>query len=149
MSSDSRQEAETLERELLARLRASAADLRSLLAANSDMWGYEDPVYRFYHQSFKVYAVQRQTERIVRALRELAPGRPLNDWFEAIVRRGTGRRFEDDHNARWTEETRPMLEAYFHARFFLEMAVRYSELDSLPRPLPSGYAALLYLWGLR
>ena len=31
----------------------------------------------------------------------------------------------------------------------LEMAVRYSNLPEPPSPLPSGYAALLYLYGLR
>jgi tRNA(fMet)-specific endonuclease VapC len=41
------------------------------------------------------------------------------------------------------------LEAFFHARFFLEMAVRYADLAAPPQPLPSGYAALLYLFGLR
>jgi len=70
--------------------------LTTLLAKHSDHWGFEDPVYRFYHQS-----------------------------------------------------TRPILEAYFDARFFLEMAVRYSELESPPSPLPSGYAALLDLYDLR
>jgi hypothetical protein len=29
------------------------------------------------------------------------------------------------------------------------MAIRYSDLTEPPRPLPSGYAALLYLYGLR
>lgn len=48
-----------------------------------------------------------------------------------------------------TEVTRPILEAFFHARFFLEMAVRYADLQAPPQPLPSGYAALLYLFGLR
>jgi hypothetical protein len=41
------------------------------------------------------------------------------------------------------------LEAFFHARFFLEMAVRHAGLDAPPQALPSGYAALLYLFGLR
>jgi hypothetical protein len=31
----------------------------------SDHWGYEDRVYRFYHQSFKVYDLQRSTDRVV------------------------------------------------------------------------------------
>lgn len=35
------------------------------------------------------------------------------------------------------------------ARFFLEMAVRQAEREIPPRPLPSGYAALLYLYQLR
>lgn len=42
-----------------------------------------------------------------------------------------------------------ILEAFFHARFFLEMAVRYATLPECPNPLPSGYAALLSLYGLR
>lgn len=52
-------------------------------------------------------------------------------------------------NAHWLTVSRPVVEAFFHARFFLEMAVRYSELEAPPRPLPSGYAAVLYLYHLR
>jgi len=96
-----------------------------------------------------VYFLQEQTKSIVAALRDLAPGRPLNPWFLEIVTQGTGHQFAAEHNSRWTEVTRPIVEAFFHARFFLEMAVRYSNLESPPRPLPSGYAALLYLYGLR
>lgn len=47
------------------------------------------------------------------------------------------------------EVTRPILEAFFHARYFLEMAVRYAGLEAPPQALSSGYAALLYLFGLR
>jgi hypothetical protein len=140
---------ESAEAALVARLRERRSALSDLLAAYSDHWRYEDCVYRFYHQSFKVYAIQQQTEAIVAALGDLAPGRPLNEWFVQIMKAGTGQQFELEHNARWLEVTRPMLEAFFHARFFLEMAVRYSTLDGPPRPLPSGYAALLYLFGLR
>ncbi len=54
------------------------------------------------------------------------------------------------HNARWLEVTRPMLEAFFHAKYFLAMACRYGrELDEPPQVLPSGWASLLYLYGLR
>jgi hypothetical protein len=137
------------EEALVARLRERRAALADLLAESSDHWGYEDPVYRFYHQSFKVYRLQERTKSIVSALGELAPGRPLNSWLLEIVALGTGHEFAVEGNARWTEATRPILEAFFHARFFLEMAVRYSELEEPPRPLPSGYAALLYLYGLR
>lgn len=142
-------EREAAEIALLRRLRERSAVLAELLAGNSDHWGYEDPVYRFYHQSFKVYYIQEQTKSILAALTDLAPERPLNPWFLEIVSRGTSHKFVAEHNSRWTEVTRPMLEAFFHARFFLEMAVRYSTLESPPRPLPSGYAALLYLYGLR
>lgn len=90
-----------------------------------------------------------QTQKIVGMLARLMPGRPLNSWFTTIVAHGTGRTFQTRDNANWTEVTRPILAAFFHARFFLEMAVRYSELESPQSPLPSGYAPLLYLFDLR
>ncbi|MEQ1912228.1 MAG: hypothetical protein ABMA15_25635 [Vicinamibacterales bacterium] len=138
-----------LEAEMLQNLRAQREGLTALLASCSDHWGFEDPVYRYYHQSYKVYALQHQTDRIVSELRALLPSRALNPWFLDIVRRGTGKVFEVSDNARWTDITRPILEAFFHARFFLDMAVRYSTLDQPPSRLPSGYAALLYLYQLR
>lgn len=39
---------------------------------------------------------------------------------------------------------------FFHARFFLEMVCRYGrELDEPPAMLPSGWAAVLYLYRMR
>lgn len=137
------------EESLLQNLRRDRQELKKLLQGCSDHWGYEDPVYRFYHQSFKVYWLQQQTQSIVDRLQALAPDRPLNPWFVHIVQSGTGKEFRSEDNARWTEATRPILEAFFHARFFLEMAVRYADLEAPPQALPSGYAALLYLFGLR
>jgi hypothetical protein len=134
---------------LLQSLRRDRQSLEKMLEENSGHWGYEDPVYRFYHQSFKVYALQQQTEAIVRRLQALAPDRPLNAWFVRIIEAGTGKVFKSEDNARWMEVTRPILEAFFHARFFLEMAVRSADLPAPPQLLPSGYAALLYLFGLR
>lgn len=111
---------------------------------------YEDLFYRFYHQSFKVYRLQAVTKRVVEALQELAPERDLNPWFLEIVREGTGKVFEREHNQRWKETTRPMLESFAHARQFLEMIVRYGrQLDEPPLCLPSGWAAVLYLYNSR
>ena len=141
--------AEDTEEALLQSLRRDRHELERLLQESSSHWGYEDPVYRFYHQSFKVYGLQRQTQSIVDRLQALAPGRPLNPWFVEIVQSGTGKSFKMEDNQRWMEVTRPILEAFFHARFFLEKAVRYADLEAPPQMLPSGYAALLYLFGLR
>lgn len=140
---------DALESVLLARMQAQHEALKALLDASSDHWGFEDPVYRFYHQSFKVFWLQRQTETIVQRLSSLLPDCPLHPWFLEIVRQGTGKRFATSDNERWTLVTRPIVEAFFHARFFLEMAVRYAKLEAPPRSLPSGYAALLYLYQLR
>lgn len=137
------------EETLLRNLRSRQPELSALLEESSSDWGFEDPIYRFYHQSFKVYALQGQTSRIVSALESLAPDRPLNPWFRQIVEQGTGKSFKQDDNAEWTRTTRPIVEAFFHARFFLEMAVRYATLREPPLPLPSGYAAVLHLYGLR
>jgi hypothetical protein len=137
------------EETLLRNLRSRQPELTALLEECSSHWGFEDPIYRFYHQSFKVYGLQDQTSRIVSVLESLAPDRPLNPWFRQIVEQGTGKSFKQDDNADWTRITRPIVEAFFHARFFLEMAVRYATLQEPPRTLPSGYAALLCLYDLR
>jgi hypothetical protein len=134
---------------LLQNIRLRRHDLEALLEKSSDHWGFEDPVYRFYHQSFKVYGLQGQTTAIVALLSALAPARPLHPWFLEIIQAGTGKEFHLEDNASWTRVTRPILEAFFHARFFLEMAVRYAHVERPPGTLPSGYAALLYLYRLR
>jgi hypothetical protein len=135
--------------ELLRGIKARLPGLNDLLVRSSDHWGYEDPIYRFYHHSYKVFGLQNRTEEIVAALRGLLPNRELNRWFLEIVDQGTGRVFSNDQNADWPRHTRPILEAFFHARFFLEMAVRYAELAEPPTQLPSGWAALLCLYELR
>lgn len=94
-------------RALFAKLKAALPKLKELLDRCSDHWGYEDPIYRFYHQSYKVYGLQETTSSIVQALQALAPDRPLNEWFVQIVKSGTGKTFEMEHNKRWIEETRP------------------------------------------
>ena len=141
---------ETLERQLLDAIKADLPELVSLRDHATSMWGYEDFVYRFYHDSFKVYGVQLTTLNIVEKLRDLLPGVPLNDRFLRIVADGTGKTFTPDDNEAWEATTRPLLEAFFHARYFLEMAVKYgAELPEPPSTLPSGWAGLLYLYNLR
>ncbi len=86
---------------------------------------------------------------MVAALERLVPGRPLNAWFSRIVSDGTGKEFHMDDNARWLETTRPIVEAFFHARYFLDMACRYTPTPEKDQSLPSGWAALLYLFDRR
>ena len=83
---------------LLKAIQARLPELDALREEVSSHWHAEDGFYRFYHQSFKVYALQNDTERIVAALRALLPERDLNGWFVQIVREGTGNIFALEHN---------------------------------------------------
>lgn len=133
--------------ELLANIQARLPELEKLLEEINSHWVYQDLVYRFYHQSFKVYGIQAETKRIVEMLRSVAPsGASTNPFFDEIYEAGaSGKQFEDSHNKQWTEHTRVLVEAFFHAKYFLEMAVKYGrELPETPATLPSGWAALLY-----
>lgn len=136
---------------LFAAIKRDLPRLEELLAEVEGRRCYEDGLYRFYHQSFKVYhRLQPHTLEMVEALRALAPERPLHPYLEEILREGTGVEFVSEHNGRWTEVTRPIVEAFLHARYFLEMAVKYGrELEAPPRIMPFGWAAVLYFYGLR
>ncbi len=137
-------------RRFFSNLKSALPELEALLEECNSHWGYEDPIYRFYHQSFKVYLLQESTLRSVEKLRALFPDRELNEWFAQIVAEETGKTFAMEDNENWLGVTRPILEAFFHARYFLEMAVKYGrELECPPRTMPSGWAALLYLYNLR
>jgi hypothetical protein len=139
-----------LEKKLLATAKRKLPELKALLATTWDHWGYEDPIYRFYHQSFKVYRLQVTTLKIGTALQALAPHTELNPFFLKIVAEGTGKEFKLSHNADWLKRTRPMLEAFFHAQHLLLMVCKYAEEQKEPpATLPSGYATVLYLYGLR
>jgi len=141
------EERDALETTLRTNLREKSQELQQLWNSVNDHWGYEDAIYRFYSQSFKVYSLQKTTIRIVELLQSLVPGRELNAWFSKIVQDGTGKQFTIEENARWLEAIRPIVEAFQHARYFLEMSCRYHDARE-EHPSPSGWAALLFLYKL-
>ncbi len=143
------EELQRLEKVLLLNMRQHAPELRRVLDnANSS---YEDGIYRYYHLSLKVFWLQEQTNALVNALTAIAPeGRPFCRFFDGILQQGTGREFSLADNQHWLERAAPIVQAFFHARYFLEMAVKYAaELQEPPQPMPSGWAALLCLYRLR
>jgi len=134
--------------ELLRRIKAALPQLEALYDDLDHQ--YEDRVYRYYHGSDKVYVLQAGTQKIVQALQSLYPGRSLNEAFSRILKEGTGRSSEGVVGAERTAQERRILEAFFHARYFLEMTIRYGKrLDVAPSCLPSGWASVLYLFNLR
>lgn len=136
-------------KELLVRLSAE----KELIGRTLDALNEEDVdlIYRFWHQSFKVYGLQQLTLLIRDLLAGLAPeGCQLDGRYEQIVSEGTGRTFTLDANDRWLEETRPIVEAYLHSKNLLEAAYANAGVhDDMPTFLPSGLATLLVLYGLR
>lgn len=113
---------------------------------------YEDGIYRFYHHSFKVYQLQDYTSKAVEMFKRIAEdtNNKLCERFEEIVAAGTGLAWEPAHDQSWTIHTRPIVEAFLHARYFLEMMIKYGrELDSAPTMLPTGWAAVLELYDQR
>jgi hypothetical protein len=54
------------------------------------------------------------------------------------------------HNQKWAMITRPIVEAFLHSKYFIEMAVKYGkELEEAPQCMPSGWAALTELYKIR
>jgi len=147
LSSEERRAREVI---LLKNIKRDLPALTRLSEKAESHWGSEDLIYRFYHQSFKVFAIQSLTTKIVDALRALLPEAVLDEWFTDIISEGTEKQFSDEMNARWDAATRPLLEAFFHANYFLKMTIKYgNELNDPPQTLPSGWAAVLCLFNLR
>ena len=140
-------EHDRLEEVLRENLISREKELQELWQQVSDHWGYKDPVYRFYHQSYKVFHLQRKIAEIVAALKGLVPGQDLHPAFEQITQQGTGKPLMYEINDQWLETTRRILEAFFHARYFLEMACRHNR-EPREQPYSSGWAALLTLYRL-
>src|ERR1044071_4524327 len=92
---------------LLANIKQHMPELEALLQQAQSHWGYEDYVYRYYHQSWKVFGVQSTTTQIVKTFRELLPNVELNGRFLAIIHEGTGKQFTDETNKNWDAITRP------------------------------------------
>lgn len=147
-----RMEQERSEKELqmFNNLKAKLPELKALQLKINSEWGYEDHMYRFYHQSFKVYFAQEVTTDIVKALQSLLPEQPLSEWFMSIIDSGTGKVFTMDCNRRWMEETLPIMTALNHAKYFLDMAVKYGQKLKEPQQwMSAGWASLLTLYGIR
>ena len=139
--------------DLLQSIKSHLEELETILPPNQPHWIGEDSFYRFYHQSLKVYSLQQKTEKIFQLFEKIgkkAGLHPLNPYFSKILKEGTGKTFTLEHNDRWLEETRPIVEAFLHAREFLHLHILYAKkLQEAPPSLPSGWAAVLYLYNVR
>ena len=140
---------------LLQTIKRNLEELQDLLTKCQGHWVGEDSFYRFYHGSLKVYYIQKYTEKMVGMFKKISQESNLekyglNRQFMAIINEGTGIAFDLSHNQEWDKHTRPILEAFFHAREMLKHMIVYGKkLDHAPNMLPSGWAAVLYLFNIR
>ena len=113
----------------------------------------EDGVYRFYHQSYKVYRLQDITERCVKLFNKIGAYAgivELNSWYLQIVKEGTSTEFSFNDNKNWLASTRSIVEAYNHSRYFIEMMCKYgNSIEEPPQIMPSGWAVILCLYNSR
>jgi len=89
-----------IDKKLLDNIKENLPKLVELMEEMSSHWFYEDPIYRFYHQSFKVYSLQEETKKIVEALKSLTPeGQTFCKEFQEIIDSGANRKkFQPKHN---------------------------------------------------
>jgi len=134
---------------LLQRIKAKLPELQTLYEYLEG--SEEDLVYRFYHQSFKVFNCQDLVKDALKLIQEIGGETdPPHDWFCQIVKEGTAHDFNETTNDEWLTQTRPILEALWHTKYFLAMMIKYGrELESAPQELPFGWAAVLWLFELR
>ena len=139
---------------LLKNIKKHMPELEKMMEKVTDHWDYEDRIYRYYHGSFKVYYLQETTKSIVKLLSKISPNKDKTKFcelFQIILNEGCAdKEWKHEHNSEWAKHTRPFLEAFFHAKYFLEMAIKYGKkYEEAPQMLDSGYAALLCLYNLR
>jgi hypothetical protein len=100
---------------LLRRIKARMADIDAWLAESADEWCEEDGVYRFYHQSMKVFYLQDLTRKGFTLISEIGGEQdPPHEWYCQVVKEGTAGDFNEKTNDEWLQQTRPILEAFWH-----------------------------------
>lgn len=140
--------------DLLPRIKAKLPELEHWLGDRDLARGEENGVYRFYHQSHKVFYLQDATVAGFKLIEEIGgeADQPCF-WYTDIVKEGTGREMGERTNENWLAETRPILEAFWHTKYFIQMMVEYGRKlepsDTILHGMDYGWAAVLYLFELR
>ena len=65
------------------------------------------------------------------------------------MRKGTENDFNETTNNEWLTQTRPILEAFWHTKYFLTMMAKWPNTPSSSTVRRSACRAVLYLFELR
>lgn len=140
------------EQKLIERLKERETEIRQLQQQVENWHASPDGIYRFYHHSYKVFSLNHYTEQIVSFFTELMDieRKDLHPWFVEICEEGLGRSFTQEANSNWLNETRPVMEAFFHAKHLLDMMIVYGlDKDAKEREGFGGWFSVLYLYQIR
>jgi hypothetical protein len=134
---------------LFHRIKARLPELEDIAATLEE--AEEDGVYRLYHGSYKVFDLQDPVEEAFKLIKEIGgEPDPPNFEFARIVEAGTKVQFSATTNENWEAETKPILEAFWHTKYFIKMMVKYTkDFEKVEMPMQPGMAAVLYLFELR
>ncbi len=137
------------EEKLIISIKENIVDIKKLY--NNFCEAEVDGIYRFYHQSFKVYNLQNHINEANNLFKKLEPGSGVNLWFYQIILDGTQKGFEMSDNQNWLIVIRPILEAFFHCKYFLEQLIFVESNYDKPQEgfISSEYASFLCLFNLR
>jgi len=150
-----REERERMIQKLFASIKENKDAIHKLYEANCGHV-YEDRIYRFYHYSFKVFYLQDSISDIMEFLDKINP-RPIdyehrfNKWFLDIVEGAKKEgEFKMSYNENFPSHARPIVEAYFHCKYFVDMLEAIATKDESPDgTISSAFAAVLELYNLR
>jgi hypothetical protein len=104
---------------LLLRIKARLPELEELARALDE--AEEDGLYRFYHGSYKVFYLQDPVKEAFALIKEIGgESDPPHYEYTRIVEAGTAHDFSESTNANWDAETKPILEAFWHTKYFYQ-----------------------------
>lgn len=144
-----------MEQQLFDAVKSRYEKFEELLEKMDDDWMGPESVYRFYHHSYKVCYAVSHVKTMVALLKSLLPEDALmNPMFTQIVEDGN-KGFNHEMSVDWLGNTRPIVEAYFHARHMVQVVAssgrRFAEeeYEKPPQMLDYDWATVLYLFNLR
>lgn len=137
------------EQQLLTAISKNKQRIYKLQQTSHNLWGGEDAIYRFYHESFKTYRIQDLSKSIINLIKDLLP-LELNKMLLKIIEEGTGKEFNFNSPNSWYEDAKPMVDTFLHLRHILDMIVKYGlESDDSDRKGNMGWFTVLYVYKIR
>lgn len=138
-----------VQKELLRNIKAGLRNLESLI--QEVKIAEENCVYQVYSKDSDTSLIKESTDEIVRELKRISPydNNHFCDRFANIIKDGVDTPYQP--NTEKPQQEYPIFAAHFHARHFLEIAIKFGKMLEEPpaQNIPPGWAALLELYHIK